>query len=381
MASFDKSIDVDVPVAEAYMLFSDFERFPAFMDGVESVERLGEDQLRWRANIAGREEEWTARITEQAPSHKIAWESTSGARNAGIVTFDKLGADRTRVNLHIEYEPEGIVENLGTMLGIVNGRMGADLERFKELVEEGGAARSGWHDEEGGLDEVTASDMMDGGQRREARLRQENHHDAGSMGSSDHHHQSRDHDHMHGHEQSHERTRTVEHEPDIDGSDGRLHSNQNLNEATGGAASSGVMGTGARRAADGMNDMAVGGEGTGMAADAGGVGPGVEGARTAPMQHDGLGNYVHRDPIQRGFDDGVDDLEGEDLTDAARRAEARGHDLRDPAGRMTGGTNDGMRDELAGGGLTDAEREAERERRRQSSRRPDGTDLREDRRR
>ncbi|NLG08463.1 MAG: SRPBCC family protein [Deinococcales bacterium] len=199
MASFDKSIDVDVPVAEAYLLFSEFERFPSFMEGVESVERIGQDELRWRANIAGREEEWTARITEQAPSQRIAWESTSGARNAGEATFDKLDANHTRVHLHIEYEPEGFVENVGALLGIVNGRMSADLERFKQLVEEGGAARSGWHASDGSraeataaemagaeprrdwhdprrsLDEVTASDLMDGGQRRDARMREDRH--------------------------------------------------------------------------------------------------------------------------------------------------------------------------------------------------------------
>ena len=125
MASFEKSIDVDVPVAEAYMMFSDFESFPSFMEGVESVERLSDDKLRWRANIGGREEEWDARVTEQAPSNAIAWESTSGATNAGRVTFDKLDQDTTRVNMHIEYEPEGFLENVGAMLGIVNGRIAA----------------------------------------------------------------------------------------------------------------------------------------------------------------------------------------------------------------------------------------------------------------
>ncbi len=182
MASFEKSIDVDVPVAEAYMMFSDFESFPSFMEGVESVERLSDDRLRWHANIAGRDEEWIAQVTEQAPSNAVAWQSVSGSRNAGRVTFDRLSDDRTRVNLHIEYEPEGFIENVGSMLGVVNGRIEGDLKRFKELVERG-PVRSGWHArdgsveevtaaemDDGSVDEVTASDMMDGGQRRQTRL-------------------------------------------------------------------------------------------------------------------------------------------------------------------------------------------------------------------
>lgn len=146
MASFDKSVEVNAPISEAYALFSNFERFPEFMEGVESVRREGADQLQWHARIAGKDERWSARITENVPEGRVAWESTSGARNEGLVTFDKLTEDRTRVHMHVEYEPEGFVENVGSLLGVVNARMAGDLNRFKELVEEGGAVRGGWHD-------------------------------------------------------------------------------------------------------------------------------------------------------------------------------------------------------------------------------------------
>lgn len=146
MASFDKSIDVDVHISEAYMLFSDFERFPGFMEGVDEVRRTGDDTLHWRATVGGREMEWDAKITELSPSDRIAWTSTTGARNAGEVTFDKLDEEHTRVHLHVEYDPEGFVENVGAALGIVNGRMERDLERFKEAVESGAAVHDGWHE-------------------------------------------------------------------------------------------------------------------------------------------------------------------------------------------------------------------------------------------
>src|SRR5690606_4806748 len=133
------------PVTEAYGLFRQFEQFPTFMEGIEQVRREGQDRLYWRASIAGREEEWEARVTADEPDTRIAWESGSGARNAGVVTFDKLDEDSTRVNLHIEYDPEGFVENAGSALGVVNGRMRGDLQRFKEAAEDG-AYRRGWHD-------------------------------------------------------------------------------------------------------------------------------------------------------------------------------------------------------------------------------------------
>ena len=145
MARFDESIAVNVNVSEAYNLFSQFERFPGFMEGVEEVRRTAPDKLLWRAEIGGREEEWEAKITKEEPDTAIAWQSVAGSRNAGEVTFDKVDQDTTQVNLHIEYEPEGFVENVGVLLGVVNGRMKANLKRFKELVESG-QHETGWHD-------------------------------------------------------------------------------------------------------------------------------------------------------------------------------------------------------------------------------------------
>lgn len=146
MATFSESISVDVPIREAFVMFSDFERFPTFMEGVEEVRRIGDNTLHWKAEIGGREEEWEALIKEESVDERIAWTSTSGSKNDGLVTFEKLDESSTRINFHIEYEPEGIVENIGTMLGVVNGRIRGDLRRFKELAEDGGARVGGWHD-------------------------------------------------------------------------------------------------------------------------------------------------------------------------------------------------------------------------------------------
>lgn len=128
------------------MLFSDFERFPGFMEGVEEVRRTGDDTLHWRVEVGGRHEEWDAKVTSLSPNEKIAWQSVSGAKNEGEVTFEKVNEHATRVHLHVEYDPVGAVENLGAALGVVNSRLRRDLERFKRAVEAGAAVHDGWHD-------------------------------------------------------------------------------------------------------------------------------------------------------------------------------------------------------------------------------------------
>jgi len=143
MSTILKSIDVEVPARAAYDQWTQFETFPEFMEGVESVTQLDDQNLRWRAEVGGKTLEWTARITEQIPDKRIAWTSTSGARNAGVVTFHRLSDDSARVTLQVDYEPEGVVENVGDFFGVMTSRTEGDLERFKEFIEARGGQETG----------------------------------------------------------------------------------------------------------------------------------------------------------------------------------------------------------------------------------------------
>ena len=144
MATVEQSIDVNVPVRVAYDQWTQFEEFPRFMEGVKSVKQLDDTHLHWSAEIAGDEKEWDAEITEQHPGERVAWQSTSGARNAGVVTFHRLDDDHTRVTLQMDVEPEGVVETAGEALGFLDRRVKGDLKRFKEFVEEGHAPTGAW---------------------------------------------------------------------------------------------------------------------------------------------------------------------------------------------------------------------------------------------
>ncbi len=139
-----ESIVVDVPLATAYDQWTQFEDFPRFMEGIESVKQLDDTHLYWCANIGGRKVEWSAEIVEQLPDHRIVWHSTSGSRNWGTVWFERTSERQTRVTLEVEYEPEGVVENVGDALGVVRRRVQGDLERFKEFIEKRGVETGAW---------------------------------------------------------------------------------------------------------------------------------------------------------------------------------------------------------------------------------------------
>jgi hypothetical protein len=140
----DKAIEVAVPVRTAYNQWTQFEEFPQFMGGVHEVRQLGDRQLHWVAEIAGVRREWDAEVIEQVPDEKVAWAATEGATNAGAVFFSALGPDRTSVRLHLEYEPEGVVEQVGDKLNIVEKQAESDLEKFKSYIESRGVESGAW---------------------------------------------------------------------------------------------------------------------------------------------------------------------------------------------------------------------------------------------
>jgi uncharacterized membrane protein len=144
MAEITKSIDVNVPVRTVYDQWTQFESFPEFMDGVESITQLDDTHLHWKVNVDGKESEYDAVITEQIPDERVAWRSTTGQSNAGVVTFHRLGEDQTRVTVQISWEPEGVTQKVGSLLGFDDRQIQQDLDNFKRFIEERGAPTGAW---------------------------------------------------------------------------------------------------------------------------------------------------------------------------------------------------------------------------------------------
>jgi uncharacterized membrane protein len=147
MRQIEKTIEVDCPVRTVYDQWTQFEDFPKFMAGVKSVRQLDDTHLHWQAEVWGKDEAWDAEITEQTPDTRISWKSVAGAKNAGTVRFEPLGPERTRVRLALAYEPEGVVENLGHMLGIMESQVQSSVDDFKKFIESRGQATGAWRGE------------------------------------------------------------------------------------------------------------------------------------------------------------------------------------------------------------------------------------------
>lgn len=147
MSTIEESIEIDVPVRQAYDQWTQFESFPQFMEGVKQVRQVDDTHLHWVADIGGVRREWDAEITEQHPDERVAWRAREGADNAGVVTFHKLADNKTKVMLQLEFDPQGFTEVAGDKLGFVKRRAAGDLERFKDFIEHRGSATGAWRGE------------------------------------------------------------------------------------------------------------------------------------------------------------------------------------------------------------------------------------------
>jgi uncharacterized membrane protein len=130
-----ESVDVAVPLETAYNQFTQFEDFPQFMHRVEKVEQRDDGHVVWHENIWGIRREWEAEITDQVPNERIAWKSLSGTETTGVVTFHRLSDRLTRIEVNLDFQPQGLLEKTASGFRMSRRALKSDLMRFKAFIE------------------------------------------------------------------------------------------------------------------------------------------------------------------------------------------------------------------------------------------------------
>ncbi len=148
MSQVIETIDVDVAVSTAYNQWTQFQSFPKFLSFVESITQTDDTHNHWVVKVGGVERRFDAEITEQHPDERVAWKSIGGdVAQAGVVTFHKLSESSSRVTVQLDWEPAGVVEKAGALLGIDDASVKGDLKNFKKFIEEQGTEQGAWRGE------------------------------------------------------------------------------------------------------------------------------------------------------------------------------------------------------------------------------------------
>ncbi|MFI1522713.1 SRPBCC family protein [Kitasatospora cineracea] len=145
MSKVQGSIDVDVPISTAYNQWTQFEDFPKFMDGVEEITQTDDRHNHWKTEIAGVSREFDTEIVDQVPDGHVAWRTTNGdVKQTGMVRFEPIDATHTRVMMEMDFQPSGMAEKVGDMMGVLDRQVKGDLKRFKHFIEERGTSTGGY---------------------------------------------------------------------------------------------------------------------------------------------------------------------------------------------------------------------------------------------
>src|SRR5690348_6574438 len=139
MSEHHASVTIKAPVHQVYTLFSHFNDFPKFMSFVKEVTYYNDQRSHWVVQVAG-QQQWDAVNEDWIPDQQIGWRSTSGLQNTGKIKFQALGANRTMVDVYLNYEPPaGILGKAADVLGVESHFeeiLQKDLDNFEHMVEQ-----------------------------------------------------------------------------------------------------------------------------------------------------------------------------------------------------------------------------------------------------
>ena len=132
---------IAAPVDRVWEVWSDLEAMPRWMRWIESVvtEPGNPDLTDWTLAAQGFRFHWKARITQRVEAQQLHWESVGGLPTRGGVRFYPQPDGTTAVKLSVSYELPGVLAPLmePTILGgIVTKELQANLDRFRDLVEQ-----------------------------------------------------------------------------------------------------------------------------------------------------------------------------------------------------------------------------------------------------
>ena len=139
-------LEVDIPIDVAFDAFADLPRQPSWSPWLRSVEYSGppgneQSETLWKMRYMGFSMSWNSKTVQMKRPNVIAWESTRGLKNFGLIEFQATSEHSTHVKLTMTFLPPRFLNNnvmgFRRMTRVIEDRMlQTTLKNFRDIVVE-----------------------------------------------------------------------------------------------------------------------------------------------------------------------------------------------------------------------------------------------------
>lgn len=138
-----RTITISASPQEIYERWRDFENLPRIIRYLDSVQEREDGTSHWTAQLGTSTAEWDAKLVIDEPGSHLAWQTIndSGWTHSGDVMLRVAPGGRgTEMTVHVRVAPRRgrmMLRAAPFLRGITRIELGAELRRFKQLIETG----------------------------------------------------------------------------------------------------------------------------------------------------------------------------------------------------------------------------------------------------
>lgn len=135
MASIQRSLLIEAPISVSFDFWSNFERYPTFMEDVARV-AVASDTMTWDKRDNGDTVPVEVRVVERVEDRVLAWRCSQGPERAAVLTFAPLEGDATWFTFTLEYDADEGEGDVAGRLTATSRRLDRELRQAREMIEQ-----------------------------------------------------------------------------------------------------------------------------------------------------------------------------------------------------------------------------------------------------
>jgi uncharacterized membrane protein len=125
---------VGAPLADVQARLADVTSWPAFLYGLESVERAGHERYRFTLSDGRRRRTVLVCVQAHPAEHRMTWRQLEGPRYLGDLRLREAGSGHTTVELTMTADPVGMADGFRELLGERHPAAQLDLQRLDAYI-------------------------------------------------------------------------------------------------------------------------------------------------------------------------------------------------------------------------------------------------------